>query len=64
MQENIERESLCTTAHFLINEDTDLGYVRGMVDLIAYWTHENPLDENIDRTIKDVQTLIDRRRKW
>ena len=57
------RQSLCTTAHFLIGEDTHPEYVRGMVDLIAYWTHENPLDENIDRTIKDVQTRIDRRRR-
>ena len=63
MPEKNARQSLCTTAHFLIGEDTDLGYVRGMVDLIAYWTHENPLDENIDRTIKDVQTRIDRRRR-
>lgn len=65
MPEKNARQSLCTTAHFLIGEDTHPEYVRGMVELIAYWTHEDPLNEDIDGTIKDVLTRIERRPwKW
>lgn len=61
MPEIIERQRLSNTAYFLIDEDTHPEYVRGMVELIAYRTHEDPLDEDIDRTIKDVLTRIERR---
>lgn len=61
MPEQITRQRLCNTAFFLIDKNTDPEYVRGMVELIAYQTHENPLDEDIDRTIKDVLTRMERR---
>lgn len=59
--EQTTRGMLCRVAAVLVDEDTHPEYVRGIVELIAYWTEDDHLDGDIDGTIKDVLNRIERK---